>query len=190
MKYEELTKLEQHQVRNNPRLMSAYIQLFKEMFGYEPNCAGCTFNSDWQKFIANSENQLKSQISNQKQMEKSFKLFDELKIYTYRKTLENGVEVPVRTYGYAMTEEFAQSYLTEGTDEQIRERRKEFKKLPKNELPQEESTDKQEQKDLSEMTFNELKEFALKNELPQEDWGKIKKKDELLAYLEANIKSL
>ena len=124
-------------------------------------------------------------------MKKTFKLFDELKIYTYRKKLANGVEVPVRTYGYAMTEDFARKYLSTGTDEQIKQRKAEFKTLPQEaeETPKAEpkeapKTDEKTAEDLSKLNYIQLKNLAQKKGYPKEDWGGLKSKNDLLAYIE------
>jgi len=49
MTVKELLNINTHEVRRNPDLMSFYIETFKETFGYLPNCAGCSFNSDFIK---------------------------------------------------------------------------------------------------------------------------------------------
>lgn len=124
--FEDLVKIGQKEVRQNPDLLKVYARIFKERFGREPDCVGCSVENDWQKFVSSSP----IVIKNIENMEKTFKLRDELAIYTFREVNENGVGYPVRTYGYLMTEEFAQKYLTTGTEEEIEERKKQFKVLP------------------------------------------------------------
>lgn len=176
MTIEELKQLGKMQVRNDANLLKAYIQVFKEKFGKEPNCTGCTFDSDWNELI-NPTHAKTQTMSNT-----TFKLFDNNEIYTYRKTNKAGVTLPVRTYGYLMTEEFAEAYLTEGTEEEIKKRKTEFKILPKAF-----TTDSKEEdtNDLSSLKVAELKALAEEKGLPEEDWKGLKK-DELILYLEAN----
>lgn len=183
--YEDLIKEEASKVRNTPALMDAYIHHFKALFGYEPNCASCTFSNDWNKFI-NATNQPKT-MSNLQTDKKSFKLRDELAIYTYIKTLENGVKIPVRTYGYTMSEDFARKYLTIGTPEQLKDREKQFKILPKIDESNDNNDNNDNSDDLSNMSFKQLQEFATERGFPQDDWKSLKSKEKLSAYLEANM---
>ncbi len=124
MDVKELIKLNSREVRGNSNLMAIYIKVFESLFGYRPNCAGCTFNSDFQK--------LKNAVLNPKQktiikMEKTFKLYQvKGEILTYKRGKKT-----VRQYDNRMTEEFAIGFLTNGTDEHIEERKKLFKTLPK-----------------------------------------------------------
>lgn len=124
MDVKELIKLNSREVRGNSNLMAIYINVFESQFGYKPNCAGCTFNSDFQK--------LKNAVLTPKQktiikMEKTFKLYQvKGEILTYKRGKKT-----VRQYDNRMTEEFAIGFLTNGTDEQIEERKKLFKSLPK-----------------------------------------------------------
>lgn len=120
----ELIKKQPSEVRNSNELMMAYINYFKEILGYKPDCAGCTFSNDWNVFVSRVKNQninFKKEI-----MSKSFEIRDRSKIYSYRK---EGQSV-ARCYGSDMTEEFANEYLANGTQEEIEERQKEFKVLP------------------------------------------------------------
>ena len=52
MTVEELILIDKYKVRRDSNLMSLYLQYFKETFNYLPNCAGCSFGSDWQKLVA------------------------------------------------------------------------------------------------------------------------------------------
>lgn len=123
MTVEELITKSAHEVRGNRDLMERYLLEYEAKFGRRPNCAGCTFSKDWQKFV----NSFKPQrIKNQIQMDTTFKLKKvSNKIYTY---WIDGK--PQRKYDNKMTEEFAIGYLTNGTPEQIEERKKQFFILP------------------------------------------------------------
>ncbi len=172
MTIQELIQAGKNQVRSNPDLMSAYINLFKEKFGRKPDCAGCTFNNDWERLI-NSSNSQTIQIMS----DKTFKLRDNSKIYSYDVN-DSKAERPIRkrSYGNIMTEEFAELYLTHGSEEEIKARKREFAVLPKKFIDSEEV-------DLSKLTVAKLKAVATEKEFPKEEWENLKK-DELVAYLE------
>ncbi|WP_448607600.1 hypothetical protein [Paenimyroides ceti] len=122
----ELIQKSSREVRGNSNLMAIYIKAYKEQFGFTPNCAGCTFNSDFQKLKnALSKNNQKPLI--QIEMENTFKL---LKVSGAILTYKKDGKV-FRKYDNKLTEEFAIGYLTNGTKEELELRKKEFKKLPK-----------------------------------------------------------
>lgn len=125
MTREELITIGEHKVRNNETLMLSYLSEFEILFGRKPKCAGCTFKSDWSKFV----NANKPQIINTFKMEtsKTFELNNgsKSKIHTYIHD-----KSPRRSYGHNMTESFAKAYLTNGTKKEIAEREKHFKTLP------------------------------------------------------------
>jgi hypothetical protein len=131
MTKEELIQLGKQKIRKEKDLMLAYIQLFQNQFGYKPDCAGCTFNSDWNKFIQTSGsihiNNIKFKPMNDTRKYK-IKRFYRHEILTYK---ENGR--PRRVYGKDMTDEFAEKYLTTGTLEEIEERKKKFEIIPEDE---------------------------------------------------------
>jgi len=56
MTKEELISKGKAKVRNTPSLLLIYIDLYKERFGKKPNCAACTFNDDWNRFVNGSSN--------------------------------------------------------------------------------------------------------------------------------------
>lgn len=123
MTREELITIGEHKVRNNETLMLSYLSEFEILFGRKPKCAGCTFKSDWSKFVNGNKiiNTFKMETS------KTFELNNgsKSKIHTYIKD-----KSPRRSYGHNMTEEFAKAYLTNGTKKEITEREKHFKTLP------------------------------------------------------------
>ena len=178
MTVEDLIKAGKNQVRNNPDLMSAYIQLFSEKFGRKPDCAGCTFSRDWER-LTNSINSQNIEIMS----DKTFKLKQSHIIYSYDVEDKNtNRKIRRRTYGNTMTEEFAENYLTNGTDEQIAERKKQFSVLPAKLL----NADNEDFSDLSKLTVPKLQELATTKEYPSEEWKSLKK-DELIAYLNAKL---
>jgi hypothetical protein len=129
MTAQELAAKSADVVRKDEKLMGLYIEKYKDLFGFEPNCAPCTFTNDFAQF------QKRVRITNgvytpqnQQTMANTFKL--KLKhrndILTYRVG-----QKPFRSYGYKMTEEFAKEFLKHGTKAQIKEREELFEELPK-----------------------------------------------------------
>ena len=125
MEVKELIKKQPSEVRNSNELMMAYINAFTEILGYKPDCAGCTFHNDWNNFVLRVKN-TNVKFKNNIMPNKNFQVRDNTKIYTYR---VEGQSV-ARCYGSDMTEEFALAYLENGTEEEIEQRKKEFKVLP------------------------------------------------------------
>lgn len=132
MEVKDLVKKSSQEVRGNSNLMAIYIKYFKEYFGHEPNCAGCTFANDFTRLkrvvlSGGSQEQQKSRTKKQGKMEtKTFKLKKvEGKILSYKK---NGKTI--HFYDNNMTEQLAVEYLTNGTPEQIEDRKKLFAILP------------------------------------------------------------
>lgn len=129
MEVKDLVKKSSQEVRGNSNLMAIYIKYFKEYFGHEPSCAGCTFANDFTRLKRAVLNGGKiSRTKKQGKMEtKTFKLKKvEGKILSYKK---NGKTI--HFYDNNMTEQLAVEYLTHGTPEQIEERKKLFAILPK-----------------------------------------------------------
>lgn len=127
MTIQELINTQSHKVRVNSSLMAFYIEAYSNAFGKQPNCVGCTFKNDFKKLVDFYKGKTNNIKQKQKEMEKTFKYkVNERNIATYIN--EQGRKV--RSYTNQMSEEFAIAYLTIGTDEQIEERKKEFKLLP------------------------------------------------------------
>ncbi len=114
----ELISQGSSKVRSDSALLSFYIEIFKNEFGYKPACAGCTFSTDWNKLTNSNKKYIEI-------MSKSFEIKDKQKIHSFVKERRT-----IRCYGHNMTEEFAIEYLTIGTEEEIEIRKKDFKKLP------------------------------------------------------------
>ena len=129
MDVNELIQLNSDKVRIDSNLMLFYVEAFFETFGYKPNCAGCTFNSDFIKLktaLHNKENVV-NLTNKTKKMENTFKLKRiEGNILAYRKDKKT-----FRLYDNSLNEEFVIGFLTNGTAEEIEQRKKLFSKLPK-----------------------------------------------------------
>lgn len=149
MSVNELILMNSREVRKNPDLMAIYIESFKNQFGYKPNCAGCTFNSDFQKLKNAVSGKNKQTTTKPIIMSKTFKLYHvKGEILTYKKGKKT-----IRQYDNRMTEEFAIGFLTNGTPKQIEERKKLFRVLPKEILKP-----KEEPKDVKDVEVLETKE--------------------------------
>lgn len=129
MDIQELIQLNSDKVRRDSNLMLFYIECFSKTFGYKPNCAGCTFNSDFIKLKTALHNKEKvvNLTNKTKKMENTFKLKRiEGNILAYRKDKKT-----FRLYDNSLNEEFVIGFLTNGTEEEIEQRKKLFSKLPK-----------------------------------------------------------
>ncbi len=169
MTIEDLIIAGKDKVRSDKKLLAAYIEIFSKVFGRKPDCAGCTFNYDWERLIITKTTNI------QVMSDKTFQLKDPNEIYTYH-VIDEGSDIqrPVRTYGYLMSEEFAEKYLTTGSEEIIEKRKQEFKILPEKSNAE---------SGLSAKTVAELKAIAIEKEYPETEWKSLKKYD-LIAYLE------
>lgn len=135
MTVEELIKLNSQKVRGNSDLMAFYIESFEKQFGKKPNCAGCTFKTDFQKLkrAIESKSKPQKQIIMDANTEITFQLNSKKgKILSFKKG-----KAKIYNYDNKMTEEFAVGYLTHGTKAEIEERKKLFKVLPKEILEKE-----------------------------------------------------
>lgn len=123
----ELISINSDKVRRDSNLMALYINHFEKAFGHKPNCAGCTFKSDWQRFVAKIKGaDTQSKTTEIMNTAIDFKLKRrENKILSYKK---NGKTY--RQYDTKLTAEFVEGYLTNGTPEQLKERKAAFQILP------------------------------------------------------------
>ena len=119
----DLFKYTAEEVRKSEPLTAIYIDLFKQQFGYEPSCVPCTFNSDFNKLKMS-----RMRNTNIKKADNTFVL----KAVKYKILSYLGKDKKIRrSYDNNMTEDFAVGYLSNGTKEEIEERKKLFKVLPK-----------------------------------------------------------
>lgn len=123
----ELISINSDKVRRDSNLMALYINHFEKAFGHKPNCAGCTFKSDWQRFVAKIKGtDTQSKTTENMNTSIDFKLKRrENKILSYKK---NGKTY--RQYDTKLTADFVNGYLTNGTPEQLKERKTAFQILP------------------------------------------------------------
>lgn len=135
MTVEELILLEPSKVRRDSNLMLFYVETFNDVFGYRPNCAGCSFNSDWRKLVMKISGKEENSVTLQKRktMEKYILKRPEGKILSYKKDGRT-----YRKYDTKINDQFAEEFLKHGTEEEIEQRKKMFSKFPKPETPKEE----------------------------------------------------
>lgn len=120
MTIDDLILIDKHKVRRDSSLMHLYVEFFKETFHYTPNCAGCSFDSDWNK-LKNFYSKKKPFTIKQKIMSKITIKKVQGKILTYKK---NGKTY--RLYDNILTDDFIKEYVSNGTPEEIAERKKLF----------------------------------------------------------------
>jgi hypothetical protein len=121
MTIQELISLDKHKVRRDSSLMHLYIQFFKETFNYLPTCTGCSFDSDWNKLRLfhsknNSATQIKKNMSNNITIKKKLG-----KILTYYKDGR-----AYRLYDNNLNDDFINEYVSNGTPDEIEQRKKLF----------------------------------------------------------------
>lgn len=135
MDIQELILINSDKVRRDSNLMAFYIESFYTVFGTRPNCAGCTFSSDWKKFVSKVKNggNLVTLKTKEIKMENTFKLKKiQNKIFAYR--IEKKT---FRSYDNNFTDEFVKNFLTYGTTEEIEIRKQLFSVLPQEEIEKE-----------------------------------------------------
>lgn len=131
MDIQELILINSDKVRRDSNLMAFYIQSFFTVFGTRPNCAGCTFSSDWKKFVSSVKNGENLVTLNTKEikMKNTFKLKKiQNKIFAYRIDKRT-----FRSYDNNFTDDFVKNFLTFGTSEEIEKRKELFSVLPQEE---------------------------------------------------------
>jgi len=127
MTVKDLILIDSSKVRRDSNLMLFYIESFFKEFGVKPNCAGCTFNSDWIKLVRKI-NGTENLVTLQK--EKTMATFvlkpSKVQILSYKKDGRT-----FRKYNNSLTEEFVNEFLSNGSEDEINDRKKLFSKLPK-----------------------------------------------------------
>ena len=120
MTVNELILLDKAKVRRDSNLMHLYLEFFKEAFGRVPNCAGCSFGADWQKLVLKySKKSVTLQKGNPMKTIQIKKI--QGKILTYRKDGKT-----FRQYDNILTDAFIKEYVSNGTEEENKERVKMF----------------------------------------------------------------
>jgi hypothetical protein len=120
MTIDEFILLDKAKVRRDSNLMHLYLEFFKEAFGRVPNCAGCSFGTDWQKLVLKySKKSVTLQKVNPMKTIQIKKI--QGKILTYKKGGRT-----YRQYDNILTDEFIKEFIVSGTEEENKERVKMF----------------------------------------------------------------
>ena len=115
----ELILIDKNKVRRNSNLLSLYLNHFKTAFGYSPNCAGCSFSSDWNKLVSLYSKEI---IKNKEIMTKEITIKRiQGKILSYKKDGKT-----FRLYDNILNDAFIKEYISNGTEEELIERKKLF----------------------------------------------------------------
>ena len=186
-------------VRNSATLYPLYQNLFKEVFGYTPECPTCGSilgQNQWKAFAAYADGAdpetLLTSKSSEAMAKNTFKIKNRNKLYSFNfKKKGQDRDFTSRTYGDVMTEEFAVAYLenAQENEELFNQRKAEFSELPakytKKEIEAEAEAYPNAPVDLTKLKMAELQAIATEKEYPAEEWDKLNSKANLIAYLEA-----
>lgn len=119
MTIQELILNDKNKVRRDSNLMSLYLFYFKETYNYTPSCAGCSFSSDWDKFVSFHS---KKSLNLQKEITMAITIKKvQGKILSYKKDGRT-----YRIYDNLLNDEFITEYLKHGSDDELAERKKMF----------------------------------------------------------------
>ena len=184
----QIVKMGKVAVRNNATAYSLYQNLFKEAFGFTPECPTCgsiNGHKHWQHFEAYTKGaEPLSLINNTLNMsKKSFEIKNKSEIYSY--TFEkNGRSIVARSYGDVMSEDFAKKYLETAKDDRelLQKRRSEFSKLPAGWVVDDEA-------DVKSTTgypekLADKKILAAEKGYPEDEYKNIRSNTDMVAYLD------
>lgn len=123
MTINEFILLDKAKVRRDSNLMSLYLDFFKTAFGRLPNCAGCSFGTDWQKLVSLYSIKAEKKVTLQKGKIMNTITIKKIqgKILTYKKDGRT-----YRQYDNILTDSFIKEFISNGTEEEIKERVKMF----------------------------------------------------------------
>ena len=123
MTINEFILLDKAKVRRDSNLMSLYLDFFKTAFGRVPNCAGCSFGTDWQKLVSLYSIKGEKKVTLQKGKTMNTISIKKIqgKILTYKKDGRT-----YRQYDNILTDEFIKKFIVSGTEEENKERVKMF----------------------------------------------------------------
>lgn len=161
-------------MRSDERLILFYLEEFEKMFGRKPNCAGCTFKTDWKRFTQGKQTKTFRKMETEKTFE--LKRGENDKIHTYKKDGR-----PFRTYGNKMTDDFAKAYLKYGSKEETSKRKAMFQTLPGSKETESKPEEKESTEWLSEATHKQLDAYAEEKGIDFGDAKKVAEKREVIA---------
>lgn len=136
MTYGELISLNSGRVRNESNLTNYFMNAYNNIFGNFPSCTGCAINNEFNKLIQ----QVKTKGIQQDEIEikqNNITMVDESKTFVLSPNTDDYMLVYTdkdkrdrRKFLTRLTDEYVVAYLTNGTTEEIEERKKKFKVLP------------------------------------------------------------
>lgn len=120
MTADELILLDKRKVRGDSSLMSLYLEYFEDAFNKKPSCAGCSFASDWQRLVSFYS---KKTITLQKEKVMNTITIKKVqgKILSYKKDGKT-----YRQYDNILTDSFIKEYISNGSEEELIQRKKMF----------------------------------------------------------------
>ena len=136
MTYGELILKSSSEVRSNSNLTSCFINAYKNVFGHVPTCSGCAINNE----LGNLIKHIKTRNLQEQEIEvttNNITMVDNSKTFVLNPSLQDYMlayrdknKVIRRKFVSKLTDEYVVAYLTNGTAEEIEERKKKFKVLP------------------------------------------------------------
>jgi len=181
-------------VRQSSTLYPIYQNMFKEAFGYFPECPTCgsiNGHRHWEAFVAfgnGSDPDTLLTQNNTTMSNKTFQIKNKNIIYSYNFKKEDQDRLfTSRSYGDVMSEEFAIAYLDNAVEDEelLNKRKAEFSLLPSKYREGSEEEAPVKDKGNKAPSFAELQQTATDKGYPVEEWEKLKSKSDLSAYLEA-----
>ena len=180
-------------VRNSGSLYPIYQNLFKEAFGFEPECPTCgSANghrhwSQFESFAYGADPKILILKTEKMSNTKTFEVKQKSKIFSYLME-KGGRQIIVRQYGDVMTEAFAQAYLktAEADAEVFAKRKSEFNVLP---VDYRKKADKvvgaKDAESAYPAKLADKKAYAASLGYPEADYKSITSKADMDAYLDA-----
>lgn len=183
-------------VRNSGSLYPIYQNLFKEAFGFEPECPTCgSANghrhwSQFESFAYGADPKILILKTEKMSNTKTFEVKQKSKIFSYLME-KGGRQIIVRQYGDVMTEAFAQAYLktAEADAEVFAKRKAEFNVLPVDFRKKADKVVGDKAADKSDKVYPaklaDKKTYAASLGYPEADYKSITSKADMDAYLDA-----
>lgn len=135
MTFNELIQNNKDKVRSNSDLTLYFIEAYKEVFGHKPSCSGCSINNEIEKLYSKIRSRVdlldKEIIINTEIMNQNKEItFIKSPAFTEDMIKYKKDGKDYRKFTHKLTDEFVIGYLTNGTPEELAERKTKFKVLP------------------------------------------------------------
>lgn len=189
MTAQQIIKMGKVAVRNSATAYPIYQTLFREAFGFTPECPTCgsvNGHKHWQQFEAfvGGAEPTSLMQNNTIMSKQSFQIKNKSKIYKFSME-KNGRSIIARSYGDVMTEEFAKKYLGSAKDdaELLQQRKMEFAVLPKG-YESDEAGDATGDAVVYPKKLADKKAYAAEQGYPEDEYASIRSNDDMTAYLD------